>query len=47
MDSMTVDVVYEWLAGEREELLEQLKKKLGDDDYIRAMQLLVEAAKNQ
>ena len=44
---MTEDGVYEWLAAEMEDLLEKLKKKLGDDDYIRARGLLVEAAKDQ
>lgn len=43
---MTEDEVVEWLALEVEDLMGQLKHKLGDDDYCRAERLLLEAAQN-
>lgn len=41
---MTEEEIMEWLVEEIEELLNQIKAKLGDDDYIRACRLLDEAA---
>lgn len=44
--NMTEEEVMEWLLEEIEDLLDQIKAKLGDDDYIRAYRLLREAAQN-
>ncbi len=43
---MIEDEVIEWLDSEMEDLLNQIKSKLGDDDYLRADKLLREAANN-
>ena len=43
---MTEEEILEWLEEEMEDILDQIKAKLGDDDYLRAQRLLREAAQN-
>lgn len=38
-----MDKIWKWLDGKLEDILDQLVDKLGDDDYFRATEVLIDA----